>query len=149
MTDWNEEEATRLINQVRAERGLPSELQLDFKKELYGLADVVRKLEKDKAYLLDRGDYSVRQGTSRPQSSPVEGAVIKREKLEQELARKKHLLACLEILPIKEKSLLYRMYVRREGRVRICADLGITERTLSARAEKALFTLRYAYYSLS
>lgn len=146
MTD---EQVTELINAERAKWGRAPLPHMDFRKELRGIRERIKELEKAKADLLDRGDYTLKQGKSRPHASPVERAVVRREKIERELVQKRHMLKCLELLPTKEKSLLYRLYVRREGRVRICADLGITERTLSTRAEKALFTLRYAYYTAS
>lgn len=150
--------AAGLIDHQATGAGLPMESTLDIRRTLRGARPRLKKLEAERKNLLKEmnqapADYSFRaRGGSGPHTSCVEAETERRErvgrkleKVEQEANTIRRVLDCLQVLPAEDRSILERLYLKREGHLRVSLDVGVNDRHLNGLAKKALWAVGLAF----
>ena len=150
--------AAGLIDHQGAGAGLPVKSTLDIRRTLRGARPRLKELEAERKNLLKEmeqapADYSFKvRGGSGPRASCVEAEAERRErvgrklaKVEQEAGTIRRVLDCLQVLPPEDKAILERLYLKREGHLRVSLDLDVNDRYLNGLAKKGLWLVGLAF----
>ena len=150
--------AAGLIDHQDAGAGLPVKSTLDIRRTLRGARPRLKELEAERKNLLKEmeqapADYSFRaRGGSGPRASCVEAEVERRgrvakklQEVEQETNTIRRVLECLQVLPAEDRNILERLYLKREGHLRVSLDVGVNDRHLNGLAKKALWAVGLAF----